>query len=60
MSLEARASFRLRVAAAVLLAVGLAPGTWAAAPVPQKGGNKTVPEISFLTPAPEITPVPKP
>jgi hypothetical protein len=41
MSLEARASFRVRVIA-VLLAVGLAPATRAAAPVQQKGGNKTV------------------
>lgn len=47
MSLEAQASFRVRVAAALLLAVSLAPATPAAAPVPQKGGDKTVYAIAF-------------
>jgi hypothetical protein len=46
MTMETRASFRIsvpvRVVAALFLAAGLAPTTRAAAPVPQKGGSKTV------------------
>jgi hypothetical protein len=42
MSLEARASFPVLVLAAVLCSSGLTSATGAAAPVLQKGGNKTV------------------
>src|SRR5579863_6101880 len=47
MSVEARESIRVGAAVALLLAVGLATATRAAAPVPQKGGNKTVYAIAI-------------
>jgi hypothetical protein len=47
MSLEARASSCVSAAAAVLLAVALAPATRAAAPAPQKASNKTVYAIAI-------------
>lgn len=49
MSAEAQASVRVGVIAAILLALGLAPATRAAAPVPQKGSNKTVYAIAVDT-----------
>ena len=46
MSGEIRESLRIRVCAALLLALGAAPAPWAAPPAPQKGGNKTVYSIA--------------
>jgi hypothetical protein len=42
MSVEARQSISVGAAVLFLFAVGLAPAMRAAAPIPQKGGNKTV------------------